>query len=61
MFTFSTSDDPEVRHSNTEESVLYYIRKYHNDFTLLQWRFGTKKRISLYIFFNLEINVLLKK
>jgi len=28
--------DPEVRHVNTEESVLYSIREYHNDFTLLQ-------------------------
>ena len=26
----------EVRHNNMEESVLYYIRKYHNDFTLRQ-------------------------
>ena len=26
------SADSEVRHNNTEESVLNYIRKYHNDF-----------------------------
>ena len=24
--------DPEVRHNNTEESVLYYIRKYQSKF-----------------------------
>ena len=29
--------DPEVRHNNTEESILYYIRELHNNFTLLQW------------------------
>ena len=28
--------DPEVRHNNTEENILYYIWKYYNDFTLLQ-------------------------
>ena len=28
--------DPEVRLSNTEESVLYYIGKLYNDLTLLQ-------------------------
>ena len=34
--TFSTQEypyaDPEVRHSNTEESVLYFIRRKHNIF-----------------------------
>ena len=28
---------PEVRYNNTEESVLYYVRKNHNKFTILQW------------------------
>ena len=27
-----TCADPEVRHSNTEESVLYFIRRKHNVF-----------------------------
>ena len=27
--------DLEGQQNNTEESVLYYVRKYHNDFTLL--------------------------
>ena len=26
--------DPEVQYNNTEESVLYCIREYNNDFTL---------------------------
>ena len=33
----NSTADTEVRHNNSEESILYYIRKYHNDLALLHW------------------------
>ena len=38
IITTQVSKDSEVRLNNTKESVLYYIRKNHNDFTLLHPR-----------------------
>ena len=39
--------DSELRHRNTEESVLYYIREYHNDFTLLLYRSDLDPRMII--------------
>ena len=50
LYSFFTCADLEVRHNNTEERELYYVRKYRNDLTLLQWFSRTSRSAYAFTF-----------